>query len=162
MHDEPIFIDTDSLVGVPLDNNNFHRCILTGLDMTRASLVNCDFRSAELAQSRFDHAQMDEAKLIMVDAKGSSFQYTSLKSALLLYSDFEGANFYGAILSNAILNNSKFISCNFCGATMDCIELEKGVFTNSIYDSKTLWKEGIIPEEYGFVKSLILPESEWT
>jgi uncharacterized protein YjbI with pentapeptide repeats len=152
MHDEPIFINADSLVGVQLNNSDFHRCLLSRVDMTRAYLINCDFRSAELNESKFDFAEMDEAKLIMVDAKGSSFQQTSLRHALLLHSDFEGANFAGAILSNVILKNSKFIACNFCGAIMDYLELEDCDFTNSFYDSKTIWKDGFTPEEYGLKK----------
>lgn len=95
---------------------------------------------------------MAEAKLIMVDARGSSFQQTSLSHALLLHSDFEGANFAGAILSNVILKNSKFIACNFCGAIMDYLEIEQCDFTYSIYDSKTIWKDGLTPEQYGLKK----------
>mgnify|MGYP000952652063 CR=1 FL=1 len=151
IHDDPIFIDTDSLVGMMLNNNNFHRCILSRLDMSQANMVNCDFRSAELIKSRFDNTQMDEAKLIMVEAKHSSFQNTSLYQALLLHSDFEGANFAGAVLLNATLKNSNFISCNFCGAIMQYSELKNCVFTNSVYNSKTVWNEGIVPEEYGFI-----------
>lgn len=150
-HDVPLEFNVDTFREIKMDYMCLHRCLLNNFNMYKASLIGCDFRSAELIASDFNHSNFDESKLIMVKAN-SNFDYCTFKTALLLHSNFCCSSFCYADFSDALINNVNFSGCDLRGANMVCKRLESCSWKDTIYDDSTLWQEDFKAYEYGAIK----------
>lgn len=90
--DEPIKLDVNTMEAGVFDNMNFHRCILSNLKLCYSSLVNCDFRNAELKCTCFESASLENASLIMVDSIMANYENARLVNANIRFSDLAGVN----------------------------------------------------------------------
>ncbi len=151
-HDEPIELNVESLKGIKLKGFCFHRCLLNELDFRESELSNADFRSAELNNTLCNDSLLKEAKLIMVNAKESFFENCNFESALILHSNFNNSKFNGSNFKNATIKNVDFTGCDLRGVCFDCEGLETCIFTNALYDDKTIWKGNFALDEFGAIK----------
>lgn len=150
-HDIPLEFNVDSFREIKMDFMCLHRCLLNNLSMSKASLVGCDFRSAELMESDFNQSNFDESKLIMVKAN-SNFDYCTFKTALLLHSDFCYSSFRYTDFSDSVIRNVDFSKCDLRGTNIACEGLESCLWIDAIYDNSTLWKDDFKAYEYGAIK----------
>ncbi len=150
-HDVPLEFNVDNFREMKMDHICFHRCLLNNFDMSKVSLIGCDFRSAELIGSDFFQSCFDESKLIMVKAN-SNFDHCTFKTAWLLHSDFSCSSFRNADFSDSLINDTNFSGCDLRGANMTCKGLENCTWKGAIYDDSTLWGDKFKVDEYGAVK----------
>ncbi|MDE7252839.1 MAG: pentapeptide repeat-containing protein [Acetatifactor sp.] len=150
-HDMPLKFNVDTLRGMKLDNTCFHRCLLNNFNMSNASFVGCDFCSAKMRKSDFNHSNFDESRLIMVEGN-SNFDYCTFKKALVLHNNFCGSSFQYADFSDSVIKNDDFSKCDLRGAKITCDGLESCSWIDAIYDDSTLWQEDFKAYEYGAIK----------
>lgn len=77
---------------------------LDGLNATRATLRNADFRGATLRRANFDGANLSGARMDGCDLTGATFRGA----------DIEGADFRGARLEDADFSAASFFGASFC------------------------------------------------
>lgn len=148
---ETIEIEGDSLANRNFDNESFHRYILTNLNMSGSSFKNCSFANAEIKCCCFQEANLEGAKLIMADAYRANWKGAVLRNTLIRFSDFSASWLCGADLTDAKLRETDFRHVDLRGTNLDCEGLETCRFECAIYNEKTKWRSGFVPEQYGAV-----------
>lgn len=100
------------------EDANFAGLDLSGMDLNGTDLRGCNFTGANLKRSDLSRTNLTEARLTRCDLARADLRY---------------ANLSGAELRDAILYGA-----NFDGANLEQCELR-----NALYDSATVWPQGI-------------------
>ncbi|MCB9157970.1 MAG: pentapeptide repeat-containing protein [Caldilineaceae bacterium] len=100
------------------EDANFAGLDLSGMDLNGADLHDCNFTGANLKRADLSRANLTEARLTRCD---------------LARADLRRANLCGAELRDAILY----------GTNLDGANLEQCDLRNALYDSATIWPQGI-------------------
>lgn len=110
----------------------------------------------QIANNMLPDELRDKVKLIFYEGRDL---YIKIDSNSLKYADLSGYDLHRAIfieedlsytiLKDADVRNATFENANLCGADMRCKNLGKALFTDAIYDSKTLWSYGFDSQEHG-------------
>ncbi|WP_455649062.1 pentapeptide repeat-containing protein [Enterocloster citroniae] len=147
--DEPMELPVDKLKENVFDDICFSRCILTNLDMSHSSYLNCDFRYAETKCTLFNYSNFEKSRLIGMESAMADYSKANLKSTLIISSDFSGGSLNGADLTGSTLSNVNFNFCDLRGAILECDELDTCTFDNAVYDDSTVWSLGFKPNLFG-------------
>lgn len=106
--------DNESLAGRDLSGAN-----LSGLDFSHADLTNAFLESANLADARFDFANLTGTVFAHAHGPRASFRSANLKGANLGGAKFEDTKFSDANLSGTILFRAVLTNAQFDQATLD-------------------------------------------
>jgi uncharacterized protein YjbI with pentapeptide repeats len=101
---------------------------LFGINLTQANVQQTDLRGANLRSARLVETDLTEANLSMVSLREADLSRANLTRADLRQANLNGANLTGAVLAEAD-------------------------FTEAVYDDRTHWPVGFIPETAGAIKN---------
>lgn len=119
---------------------------LGGVLLQDAYLWEANLEGAKLRKANLKGAELAGANLQGVDLEGANLKGANLQSANLQGSVC-GANLKGADLRNAYLKGTDLRGANLEGADLQGANLE-----GAIYNSRTIWPDGVTPIERGAIK----------
>lgn len=114
-----------NLRGITIDDGFFLSSVLNGADLSRAKLINSNFR-----YSNFSGSNLYDAELKGGDFESADFSSARLKSAVLENPDVKGADFSNSDLSYANLETVDFKGTNLTHADFSFASLGEGTSFN--------------------------------
>lgn len=136
----------------------------TIVQLNGASLNNAEFYKMDLSGINLSGADLQESVLLHIDLPKSCFRNSILSKAKLGFVDLSEADLSNMIAIGASFTAVIFSKANLCGAIFKGIDPEaihnKGIkersasfeicnFQGAIYDNKTIWPDGFDPIENG-------------
>lgn len=103
------------IVGTILNHATFCGANLYRIDAKQTDCTGTDFNSANLQESNFEKAYLEDANLTEVDAKNANFTNADLTGATLLNGDFMDADFTGAKLDRVVWTGANIKGAKFDG-----------------------------------------------
>jgi uncharacterized protein YjbI with pentapeptide repeats len=141
---DKIAIESDSLVGICLDDRNLHRANLDGKDFTGSSFRRADLRAASLEETVLSHCHFDDSRLFGVWAKKAFLRGARCRGAKMNCANLSCADLRDSDLSLVELSQANLRGATLLGATVDGI-----ILTDAEYDSSTIWPINFDPISRG-------------
>jgi uncharacterized protein YjbI with pentapeptide repeats len=122
--------DCDSMAyaGIDWQDCSKKALIIRGSDLSRANLVETDFTSTDLRNSKFDDANLEGATLVRSSLAGSSAKGANFSKVEGYRTDFSGMEAQGAAFTNAELQRVEFSGANLAGTSFEKAELGRANF----------------------------------
>jgi uncharacterized protein YjbI with pentapeptide repeats len=141
------------LHGAHFQNESLSRVNLSKVDLSRSKFVNVDatsinFLEANLEEAEFQSTILDGASLSGANLQSAYLDGCSLQSANLQSANMDSASLRGTNLSNANLDGANLRGCNLSRAILDGCSL-----VDAVYDTFTIWPNGVEPLARGAVMS---------
>jgi uncharacterized protein YjbI with pentapeptide repeats len=142
------------LRGASIQQQDFLRADLSGLDLSGAVFRDCELRAACLDWSNLSGARFDHARLM-----AATFRRAHLRGASLRYASLKGADLSEACLIQADLTGASLRRANLCGANLSgaiCLwnDSDGLKLDGAEYDAATTLPPGFRPEAHGMIRRL--------
>lgn len=140
------------LRGTRIEQRNFLRSDLAGMDLAGTAFRNCELQAACLDWANLEGARLDYARLLSASLRRAHLRGASLRHACLKGADLSGASLIGADLTGANLRHARLSGANLCGAICLWNEAEGLDLTGALYDRASLLPPGLRPQECGMIR----------
>lgn len=142
------------LRGARIEQQNFLRSDLAGMDLAGTAFRNCELQAACLDWANLEGAHLDYARLLSATLRRAHLRGASLRHACLKGADLSGASLIGADLTGANLRHARLAGANLCGATCLWNEAEGLDLTGALYDGASLLPPGLRPQQCGMIRRM--------
>ena len=149
---ESLVLNIDSFENNSFLDLDFHRAVLSGVNMSHSKIINCTLRNAELNNALCVGTHFSQSSLIMIDAQFANFENAVMKDIQIIGAKFEEAILKGANFNGSDIGHACFKKAVLLDAELLCNRIDQASFEGAVYNSATKWPEGFNPLEYGAIE----------